>query len=335
MNTLGRSFRVSLLGESHGPGVGVLIDGCPAGLPLAPADLEPLLARRRGGAPGTTARVEADDPQLYSGVHAGRTTGSPLLILLANRDVDSGAYAAVRDRPRPGHADLTARQKYGGFADHRGGGHFSGRLTAGLVAAGAVARKLAAPIEIGARVLEAGGRPDATAAAAAAAAERDSVGGIVECVATGLPAGLGEPFADSLESLLAHAVFAIPGIKGIEFGAGFAAARMRGSAHNDPILDVAGRTATNHAGGINGGISNGNPLVFRVAVRPTASIDRPQATVDLASGAATTLALGGRHDACIALRVPPVLEATTAIVLVDLLLRAGRLPRVYEKEDQR
>lgn len=335
MNTFGRIFRVSLLGESHGPGVGVLIDGCPAGLPLAADDLAAELARRRGGGPGTTARVERDSPLIWSGVHEGRTTGSPLLILFENRDVDSSSYDAIRDRPRPGHADLTARQKYGGFADHRGGGHFSGRLTAGLVAAGAIARKLLTPCAIAAQVIEVGGRADAVAAATEAAEQADSVGGIVECRATGLPAGLGEPFFDSLESVLAHAAFAIPGVKGIEFGAGFAAARMRGSEHNDPILDATGRTASNHAGGINGGISNGNELLFRIAVRPTASIGREQRTVDLASGAPARLQIEGRHDACIALRVPVVLEGVTAIALADALALAGRLPRVIEEEVRR
>jgi chorismate synthase len=310
----------------------VLIDGCPAGLALAPDDLARDLARRRGGKAGTTTRVEADVPRLWSGVHDGSTTGAPILILFENRDADPSAYDAIRERPRPGHADLIARQKFGGYADHRGGGHFSGRLTVGLVAAGAIARKLLDECAIAARVTAAGGRGDPVAEATRAAAEQDSVGGLVECRASGLPAGLGEPFFDSLESALAHAALAIPGVKGIEFGAGFAAAQMRGSEHNDAILDRDGRTATNHAGGINGGISNGNELVFRIAVRPTASIGQPQRTVDLATGERTELRTTGRHDACIALRVPVVLECTTALVLADAMLLAGRLPRVIGKE---
>ena len=318
MNRFGRRFRVSIFGESHGPSVGVLLDGVPPGLPLVPADFEPDLARRRGGRPGTTPRVEADKPWFDSGLHEGHTTGSPLLIRFENGNTDTPAYDAIQHTPRPGHADHTAHLKYGGFQDPRGGGHFSGRLTVGLVAAGVVARKLLPGVTITARVLEAGGQQDAQAAAVDAAADGDSVGGIVECQASGLPAGLGEPFFDSAESLLAHAVFAIPSIKGIEFGDGFAAAALRGSAYNDAITGADGRTATNHAGGINGGITSGNPLVFRVVVRPTASIAIEQATVDLRTGAPATVTTHGRHDACIALRVPVVLEAVTAVVLADL-----------------
>ncbi len=320
MNSFGRRFRVSIFGESHGPSVGVLLDGVPPGLPLDPREFEPDLERRRGGRPGTTPRVEADQPVFESGVYRGHTTGSPLLIRFKNGNTDSSAYDAIRHTPRPGHADHTAQLKYGGYQDPRGGGHFSGRLTVGLVAAGVVARKLLPEVTITAGVLEAGGQPDAEAAAVSAAADGDSVGGIVECRATGLAAGLGEPFFDSAESLLAHAVFAIPGIKGMEFGDGFAAARKRGSEHNDAIVDQGGRTATNHAGGINGGITSGNDLTFKVAVRPTASIAMEQGTVDLRTGQPTTVTTHGRHDACIALRVPVVLEAVTAIVLADLQL---------------
>jgi chorismate synthase len=320
VNTFGRLLRVHLFGESHGPMVGVLLDGCPAGLPLAPGELEAELARRRAGAPGTTPRREADQPRVLSGLHQGRTTGAPLLIAFDHGDVDPAAYAGLERTPRPGHADLTARHKYAGCADPRGGGHFSGRLTVGLVAAGVLAKRLLLPARVEARLLEAGGQPDALAAAVDAAAAGDSVGGLLECRAGGLPVGLGEPFFDSVEGLLSHALFALGGVRGVEFGAGFAAARMRGSQCNDPILDPSGRTATNHAGGVNGGLTNGNELVFRVAVKPTSSIALPQQTVDLESGQPVELRVPGRHDACHALRLPVVVEAVTALVLADLLL---------------
>lgn len=320
MNTFGRVFRVSVFGESHGPCVGVVIDGCPPGLPLAPATFVPDLDRRRPGAFGTTARAEADAPEILSGVHAGFSTGAPIAIAFANADAEPSAYAGYRSIPRPGHADLPARRKYRGFADHRGGGHFSGRLTAGIVAAGAIARQVIRPAVVEARLREAGGSPDVDAAVRAAVAAGDSVGGVIECRVANAPAGLGEPFFDSVEAAIAHAAFSIPGVKGIEFGAGFAGARLRGSAYNDPILDADGATASNNAGGVNGGIANGNEIVFRVAVRPTASIRLPQRTVDLDNGRAATIAVAGRHDACFALRVPVVVEAMAAIALADLLL---------------
>lgn len=329
MNAFGRLFRVSIFGESHGPGVGVLVDGCPAGLPLTAGDFSADLRRRRGEGAGVTPRREPDEPELLGGIFRGRTTGAPLLLRVANRDVDSSAYESVHNHPRPGHADFTAAVKYGGHRDHRGSGHFSGRVTAGLVMAGTVARRLIEPVEVSARLVEAGGQTDIASAVAEAIADHDSVGGLIECRAAGIPAGLGEPFFDPLEGLLAHILFAIPAVRGVEFGAGFDSARMRGSQCNDPILDTAGRTATNHAGGINGGISNGNEMRFRVAVKPTSSIPRPQRTVDLSTGQPVDLTMGGRHDACIALRLPVVVEAATAIVLADQLLIAGRLSRVW------
>ena len=333
MNTFGRLFRLAILGESHGPCVGLLLDGCPAGLPLEEADFGADLERRRGGAaPGTTPRREDDRPILQSGIHQGRTTGAPILILFENRQADSSAYEAVKTTPRPGHADWVALKKFGGFADLRGSGHFSGRLTAALVAAGVVAKKLLAPARVEARLAEAGGSADIERAVAEAMAAQDSVGGLVECRVHGLPAGLGEPFFDSAESLISHGIFAIPAIKGIEFGVGFAAARMRGSAVNDALEDASGRTATNRAGGINGGITNGNDLVFRVAVKPTSSIRAPQTTLDLGTNAPTVLSMGGRHDACIALRAPVVVEAVTAAVLADLMLAEGLVPRVLRRE---
>ena len=317
MNSFGRVFRVSIAGESHGPAIALVIDGCPPGVPLATGDFTADLDRRRGGRPGSTARVEDDVPEIVSGVFNGLTTGAPIVALVGNRDADPAAYAELAHTPRPGHADWTAWHKYGGFNDPRGGGHFSGRLTVALVIAGVVAKKLIAPMQIDAHIVEIGGSVDFASLLEQARAEGDSLGGIVECRASSVPAGLGEPFFDSLESLISHAVFAVPAVKGIEFGAGFAAARMRGSALNDPILDVSGRTATNHSGGINGGISNGNDIVFRVAIKPTPSIRTPQRTVDLRTGEPAQIRVGGRHDACIALRVPVVLEAVTAIVLAD------------------
>ena len=329
MNSFGRTFRLSILGESHGPCVGVLIDGCPAGLPLEPEEFMADMERRRGGgAPGTTPRREDDRPMLQTGVHGGLTTGAPILILFENRSVDSSAYEAIKHTPRPGHADWVAMRKYGGHADMRGSGHFSGRLTTALVAAGVVAKKLLGTAKVEARLLEAGGSADIEAAVAAAMKVGDSVGGLVECRVTGLSAGLGEPFFDSVESLISHAVFAIPAIKGIEFGDGFAACRLRGSQVNDALEDVQGHTRTNHAGGINGGISNGNEVVFRVAVKPTSSIHSPQDTVDLRTAEPAVITMGGRHDACIALRAPVVVEAVTAAVLADLMMQEGRVARV-------
>ena len=320
MNSFGRLFRVSILGESHGERVGVLIDGCPAGLKLTQAELFPDLERRKSGAKGTTARREPDVPHIQTGVMSGITTGAPVLITFKNTDVDSGAYEEIRYLPRPGHADFAAFKKYRGFNDHRGGGHFSGRLTAGLVAAGVVAKKLVEPARVEAEVIEVGGSRDIEKTIDDAVSEKDSVGGIVACRVTGLPAGLGEPFFDSVESLISHGVFSVPAVKGIEFGAGFAGSVMRGSDYNDVIIDPEGRTRTNNAGGINGGLTNGNDIIFKVAVRPTASIPRPQSTIDLRSGKSATLSIEGRHDACIALRMPVIIEAVTAIVLADLLL---------------
>ena len=332
MNSFGRLFRIILFGESHGPAVGVVIDGCPAGCALAGEDLTADLDRRRAGARGTSSRAEADRPVILSGVFHGRTTGAPILIRFDNAAQDSGAYETVRDRPRPGHADFTGWKKSGGFNDYRGAGHFSGRLTVGLVAAGAVAKKIIRPLKVEARLIEVGGRPEIGEAVEEAIAENDSVGGLVACEIRNVPAGLGEPFFDSAESLLSHALFAIPAVRAVEFGAGFEAARMRGSQHNDPIVSPDGLTATNHAGGIVGGLTNGNPIFFRVAVKPTASIPRPQRTMDLKTSRPAEIAIAGRHDACIALRVPVVVEAAAAVVLADLMLMEQLIPRVIRGE---
>jgi len=327
MNSFGRLFRVSLFGESHGHLVGVLVDGCPAGLPLAAADFGPDLERRRPGKKGTTARRETDHPEIASGLLEGRTTGTPVLITFQNEDARPGDYARYAETPRPGQADFAALRKFGGFADLRGGGHFSGRLTAGLVAAGVIAKKLIAPARVEARLTAAGGSEDIDGAVAAAQQDGDSVGGLVAARASRLPLGLGEPFFDSVESVLSHLLFAIPGVKGVDFGAGFAAAGMRGSEYNDALLDRRGRTKTNHSGGLNGGLTNGNDLVFRVAARPTASIAKEQTTVNLRTGKTVKISVGGRHDACFALRLPVIVEAAAAIVLADFLLLEQRVPR--------
>ena len=323
MNSFGRLFRVEIFGESHGPAVGAIVDGCPAGIELSLEDLERDLVRRRSGAAGTTERHETDSPEFLSGVFQGRTTGSPICVVMRNADTRSSDYEDFKRVPRPGHADFTSRHKYGGFSDPRGSGHFSGRVTAGLVAAGAVAKRILVGLTFETRVLEAGGRADIAAAAAEAKAAGDSIGGIVEIRVNGLPPGLGEPFFDTAESLIAHALFAVPAVRGVEFGDGFAAARMRGTEHNDPFVSRSGTTSKNGAGGINGGITNGNELVVRVAVKPASTVSAPQKTLDFESGEETILAPGGRHDACIALRAAVVLEAACAIALADLSLQEG------------
>jgi chorismate synthase len=328
MNSFGRLFRVTIFGESHGSNVGITLDGVPAGLPLTFKDFVDDLDRRRAGAKGTTPRKEADLPKLITGSFKDRTTGAPLTILFENTNIRSKDYNALQDTPRPGHADFVAHSKYGGFEDYRGGGHFSARLTLCLVGAGVVAKKLIKPILCNAKLIEAGGNTDIKEAIDKAVQEQDSIGGIVECRATGIPIGLGEPFFDSLESLLSHIIFAIPAVKGIEFGSGFQAARMKGSEHNDNILSMDGKTETNHAGGINGGISNGNELVFRVAIKPTSSISKEQRTLNIKTGKINTLKIKGRHDTCVALRAPVIVEAATAIVLADLMLLEQTLKRV-------
>ena len=321
MNRFGEHFRIARWGESHGRLIGLVLDGVPAGMPLWVEDFAVDLARRRAGAPGTTPRRETDAPQLVSGVYRGYTTGAPLAIVFANENTRSQDYADLPDRPS--HSDRTARERFDGFNDPRGGGHFSGRLTLALVAAGVVAKKML-PAEIGftTAVTQIGGCSDSTRfndVLRTAADEGDSVGGVVECRVEGLPMGWGEPFFDSVESRIAHLLFAVPGIKGVEFGSGFAAARMRGSEHNDPLLDAAGRTATNHAGGIVGGLTNGNPLVVRTAFKPTASIAREQRSFDRTTGRVESFTVGGRHDVCIALRGAVAVEAAVAIVLADLM----------------
>ncbi len=329
MNSFGRILRVHIFGESHGNGVGVVIDGVPAGLHLPAEDFLPDLERRKGGMQkGTTPRKEDDIPIIKSGIFNDHATGAPIMLLFENNNTRSGDYEKQRAFPRPGHADFVAHKKYGGYEDFRGGGHFSARITVGIVAAGVIAKKIlqrakdaALPaIDVNAKVIAVAGEKTVEEGLNKAIAAKDSVGGIVECKVSGLPIGLGEPFFDSVESLLAHAMFAIPAVKGIEFGAGFAAAEMFGSEHNDAIEDMSGKTTTNHAGGIVGGITNGNELVFRLAIKPTSSTPKEQFSLNWETGVQENFSVKGRHDLCVALRAPVIVEAMTAIVLADLML---------------
>ena len=491
MNSFGRIFRVSIFGESHGESVGIVVDGCPAGLPLTIEDFLPDLERRKGGTQkGTTPRQEEDLPIFKSGIFNDKTTGAPITILFENKNVRSGDYEKQRDVPRPGHADFVAHKKFAGFEDYRGSGHFSGRLTVALVAAGVIAKKALSlaqtspqtplqrrgaskdtdlpgyitstpdqwktaagyakenrqnptraeeflweelrnrkienvkfrrqhaiegyiadficiekklvvevdggyhnkdeqkkmdefrtktlkkngyslirftnedvlqkmdwvleeigkalqsefnspsPLErepegevvnkvrVASSILEIGGEKDLEKGLQKAIDQKDSIGGIIECRVNGLPIGLGEPFFDSAESLISHIVFAIPAVRAIEFGTGFAAAKMFGSEHNDAIEDMDGKTRTNHAGGIVGGLTNGNELVFRIAIKPTSSTPKEQNTLNWQTGKVENASVKGRHDLCIALRVPVILEAVTAIVLADLMMLDQRIPRI-------
>ena len=331
MNQFGTLFKLQIFGESHGACVGVVIDGCPAGLPLKVEEFVEDMERRKGGKQkGTTPRQEDDMPIFKSGLFNDTTTGAPLTMIFENNNTRSGDYEKQRAVPRPGHADFTAHHKFGGFEDYRGGGHFSGRLTAALVGAGVVAKKLLKEISVKAHIVSIAGEEDVEKGIQKAIEHKDSVGGIVECTVKGLPIGLGEHFFDSVESLISHAVFAIPAIRGIEFGTGFAAANMFGVDHNDAIIDATGKTKTNHAGGVVGGYTNGNDLVFRIAVKPTSSTPKEQITWNWEANEQETFSVKGRHDLCIALRVPVVLEAVTAIVLTDLMMREQKIPRIIQ-----
>ncbi|QUO36563.1 chorismate synthase [Dysosmobacter sp. Marseille-Q4140] len=354
----GHLLKISVFGQSHGTAIGVVVDGLPAGEAVDLTELQTFLDRRKPGKnPLSTARKEADAPTFLSGLENGMTCGAPLCAVIQNGDQHSGDYAGLTDTPRPGHADYTAAVKWGGHADMRGGGHFSGRLTAPLCIAGGIAKQILARrgVFVGAHLKEVAGIPDAPfplrpsaelfqevaakafpvlddgagermrAAILAAREDLDSVGGIVECAATGLPAGLGDPMFDGVENRLAAALFGIPAVKGLEFGAGFDAARLRGSENNDPFVLDHGAVAaeSNRAGGILGGITTGMPLLLRAAFKPTPSIARPQRTVRLSTTEETDLEIRGRHDPCIAHRAVPVVEAVTAAVLLDLLLEGN------------
>ena len=328
MNTFGRRFRVSIFGESHGELIGAVMDGVPAGLELSEKDFEQDILRRKSGAKGTTPRIEADTPTIVSGVYEGHTTGAPLTVVFRNANTKPHDYALFEAMPRPGHADLTAALKWDDCQDPRGGGHISGRLTLPVVAAGVVAKKILQDATlldetpftgVNAKIIELGGVTDWKETLDKAVQEGDSLGAVIECEVPDIDPGYGEPFWDSVESVIAHAVFAIPGVRGIEFGDGFAASRMKGSEHNDPI-GPDGRPVKNGAGGANGGITNGAPVRFRVAFKPTSSIRKAQQTFNFEKGEMDTLEVPGRHDSCFALRAPVVVEAMTAIALADLVL---------------
>ncbi|MFQ6122414.1 MAG: chorismate synthase [Dehalococcoidales bacterium] len=362
-NSFGKLFTITSFGESHGRCVGVTIDGCPAGLPVTGEDIQREVDKRKPGVSvAATKRVEEDKVEILSGIFKGITTGAPICLLIWNRDVDSSEYEKNRFLPRPGHADYTAFVKYGGFNDFRGGGRFSGRVTATFVMAGAIAKKLLglSGIEVLAHTVEIGGikaQPrefeeikenveknrlrcaDLKAAKAMAGLiekvkeEGDSLGGIIEGIARNVPVGLGEPVFDNLDGELAKALLAIPAVKGVEFGAGFSVAGKKGSENNDAFIIKGGKiiTTTNNAGGILGGISNGMPIVVRVAVKPTASIAKSQHTVNLKEMKEASLAVKGRHDVCIVPRAVPVVESMMAVTLCDFALRAGIMPRVIIK----
>jgi chorismate synthase len=364
-NSIGKDFVVTCFGESHGRCVGAVIDGCPAGLPLVVEDIQKEVDKRLPQKEEiVSARREEDAVELLSGVYEGFTTGAPICILVWNKEANSDDYEAMRHTHRPGHADYPARIKYLGFNDNRGGGRFSGRHTVAFVMAGAVAKKLLelAGIEVLAYATEIGGVkllsapsledikektyessvrcPDPEVALKMeeailkAKSEGDSVGGIVECVASNVLAGVGEPLFDSLDAELAKMLFDVPAVKGVEFGVGFEAARLKGSQNNDPYVmrDGEVETVTNNAGGVLGGLSSGMPLVVRVAVKPTPSIAKEQKTVDLMEMKDATVQVKGRHDACVVPKAVPVVEASVALVLVDQLLRAGLIPKVLGVE---
>ena len=354
----GNILRVSVFGQSHGKAIGVNIDGLPAGEPIDLEELNAFLDRRKPGkSPLSTARKESDTPVFLSGLENGVTCGFPLCAIIENSDQHSSDYSELADKPRPSHADYTARVKWGGHADMRGGGHFSGRLTAPLCIAGGIAKQILARrgIFVGAHLAAVGTENDAPfplhptaelfdaiaakpfpvvddgagdrmqALILEARQDLDSVGGIIECAAIGLPAGLGDPMFGGVENRLAAALFGIPAVKGVEFGLGFGSSRLRGSENNDPFTVENGTvvTASNRAGGILGGITTGMPVTLRTAIKPTPSISRPQQTVSLSAMENTELVIRGRHDPCIAHRAVPVVEAVTAAVLLDLLLEGN------------
>ena len=364
-NSIGKGFVVTCFGESHGKCVGAVIDGCPAGLPLTKEDIQNELDKRLpNNREIVSARRETDIVELLSGTYEGFTTGAPICALVWNKEILSGDYAEIQDKPRPGHADYPARVKYMGFADYRGGGRFSGRMTVAFVIAGAVAKKLleffnikllayTTEIEniklqatmsledIRKNTYESAVRcPDLNVSKEMekiileAKKEDDSVGGIIECIAFNLPVGVGEPIFDSLDANIAKMLFDIPAIKGVEFGLGFEVSKLRGSENNDSYTTEEGEieTLTNNAGGVLGGLSTGMPLIIRVAVKPTPSISKKQKTVDLSTMQETTISIKGRHDPCVVPKAVPVVEAAVAIVLVDHLIRAGFIPKVLGVE---
>ena len=365
-NSIGKEFTVTTFGESHGKYVGVVVDGCPAGLPLSEADFQAELDRRIPAEPKiVSGRIEKDVPRILSGVFNGFTTGAPIALLVENKEVDSQDYEVIKDLPRPGHADYPARVRYGGFNDYRGGGRFSGRVTVALIMAGAIAKKLlsqfgvdvlAYTVAVGKiktdkkfsaeeirknRYMAATRCPDLTCAermeeaVVAAKKEGESLGGIVECVALNVPVGVGEPMFDSLDADLAKALFNVPAVKGVEFGFGFGIAGLKGSESNDAYVMQGGRvqTSTDNMGGVLGGLSNGMPITMRVAIKPTPSISREQRTVNLSTMEDASLTIKGRHDPCVVPKAVPAVEAAVAVTLADHMIRAGLIPKVLEKKN--
>ena len=323
-NSFGSHFRIEIWGASHTPEMGVRLVGVPCGVALCEEDFAEDILRRKPCGTHATSRIEEDVPTIVSGLSDGYTTGEPLEILFQNSNVRSSDYDEFRYHPRPSHADFVALRKYGAEADLRGGGVFSGRMTLLLVVAGVVAKKILKSVEYNTRIVEIAGSRNSEefiSIVASAKQDGDSVGGVIECRASGVEAGLGEPFFDSVESVISHLMFSVPAVKGIEFGSGFEGVRLRGSQRNDCIIDSEGHTATNNEGGINGGISNGNELVVRVALKPTPSIAREQMTFNMVEGKLLPLTIKGRHDSCILYRAMVVVEAVVAIALAKLSLQ--------------
>lgn len=324
-NSFGKIFRITIFGSSHAESVGITIEGVPKGIALCEDMFRADIDRRRPSLTGETARREEDTPMIEGLNPEGETTGEPITITFKNSDKRSKDYSHLRVHPRPSHADLVQLRKYGNDVDIAGGGMASGRMTVALVAAGVVAKEILKGVSFTTRLASVNGVLDSTQfndIIATASRDGDSVGGVVECCVKGIQPTLGEPFFDSAESVISHLLFSIPGVKGVEFGDGFAGTAKRGSERNDLIVDAMGRTLTNNEGGINGGITNGNDIVLRVAIKPTPSIAKTQTTYNFESEATAPLTIGGRHDACIARRAVVVVEAMVAVALADLLLRA-------------
>ena len=363
-NSIGKEFIITTFGESHGKVVGVIVDGCPAGLPLTEKDFQEELNRRIPANPRIVSpRVEKDHAKILSGTFNGFTSGAPIALMVENKETKSSDYEAIKGRPRPSHSDYPAGIRYGGFNDYRGGGRFSGRVTVALILAGVIAKKLLSrynidvlaytkaighiksnkkfsAVEIKKNRYQLAARcPDLTCAERMeeeiinAKEIGDSLGGVVECLALNMPAGIGDPFFDTLDGDLAKALFAVPAVKGVEFGAGFKAAELRGSENNDAFLVKGSKivTATENAGGIIGGLSSGMPIIIRVAIKPTPSISKEQQTVDLSTMENALISVKGRHDPCVVPKAVPAIEAAVAVTLVDYLIRSGEIPRILKE----
>ncbi len=363
-NSIGKEFVVTTFGESHGKVVGVVVDGCPAGLPLSEADFQEELDRRIPAEPKiVSARVEKDVAMILSGLFNGFTTGVPIALTVENKETNSNDYEAIKDLPRPGHSDYPARIRYGGFNDYRGGGRFSGRVTVALIMAGTIAKKLLGRYDIdvlaytqsigkirtdkkfSAAEIRKNKNAATTRCPDLACAEKmeeaiinarkegESLGGVIECIALNMPAGIGEPLFDALDADLAKALFGVPAVKGVEFGAGFRAAELTGSQNNDSFLRKNGKimTSTENAGGILGGLSSGMPIMIRVAIKPTPSIAKEQKTVNLSSMEEDAIIIKGRHDPCVVPKAVPAIEAAVAITLADHLIRLGYIPKVFKE----